>query len=170
MLNEEIQQIVQGDISEEHEVIQNLPDTGNEISDDEALKKDDIESLKDHNKKYTQLLDIYVTNLKTVYAQKKIGRVVVLAISLMLLIFVPLGTGVIVYLSFNYIKQSNNVDMTALIPTLLTSFAGMLTTLLTVPHLITEYLFNKEEEATMASVIGKIQDYDISVRKKQDKE
>lgn len=55
-------------------------------------------------------------------------------------------------------------DWIATVPPLVTAMTSMISTYIAIPKIIAKYLFNKDEEANMTSVVGKIQEYDTNVR------
>jgi len=163
--SEEIQDETYGE--EIEDVDSNLPLIADGISDDSALWKDDVQTLTKHNEQYTKLLEAYVENIKEVLADKRQKKEQTYRIAFGLMIAIPICVIVIIIIALLLGAFCTKVDMIDLLPEIVAAMGVFITTLITIPNLISEYLFNKEEEQAMSSIIAKIQDYDIQVRKKE---
>lgn len=128
-------------------------------SDDELLRESDKASMKLHNVQYDHLLISYVDNVKESFQRKKFYKEFFFWTSVLILIltFVMLVVTVIVSISKEFSK-----DLVAVLIPISVSF---LTVFIVIPHTITKYLFNEQEEDNMSKVIGNIQEYDKEIRR-----
>jgi len=124
-----------------------------------------MQTLTKHNEQYTKLLEAYVENIKEVFDDKRQKKEQTYKISFGLMIAVPICVVAIIIIALLLGAFCTKVDMFNLLPEIVAAMGVFITTLITIPNLISEYLFNKEEEQAMSSIIAKIQDYDIQVRK-----
>lgn len=83
------------------------------------------------------------------------------------MILLPVCVVIIIIIALLLGAFCANIEMIDLLPEIVAAMGVFITTLITIPNLISEYLFNKGEEQTMSAIIAKIQDYDIQVRKKE---
>lgn len=146
-------------------VEENLPHN-EELVDDVLLNKSDFASLTEHNQKYTELLDAYVNNVVEILSDKRKKKQKLYNFLIKFPIGVVAAAFIVIVLIVLLGFTNDSVGMSEMLPPLVTVFGTIISTYITIFKLITGYLFNKEEEKTMASIIGKIQDYDINVREK----
>lgn len=123
-----------------------------ENNDDEFNSEKNI---IEHEKLYTDILSAYTESLKITLKRKLFYKKCVFWLSYALLCIFPAG---FICLVFKYDFKSL-VEWCSLIIPVLISF---LTVFIVIPHVITQYLFNAEEEKYMSDVIKHIQDYDSS--------
>lgn len=154
--------------SQRAEVDVNLPDTDELISGDKELWKDDVRTLTVHNEQYSRLLSVYVDNISDILKDKREKKNKTYKIAFGLLIAVPIGTFIVIIMALYIAVFCEQASVLEILPEVVVAAGAFIVTLMTIPNLISEYLFNKEEEQTMSAVIGKIQDYDIQVRKRND--
>ena len=132
-------------------------------SDAALLHKSDTSSLSKHNKQYTAILKAYVEYYKSNSKYKSQGKKDLFKIAKNLLIFVPLSTIIIIFITL-ILQAFGIIGVIETLPGLFTALASLIGTFMVVPQMITEYLFNKEEEKHLADIIGKIQEYDRNIR------
>ncbi len=137
------------------------------INNDYELKKCDSAAMIDHSDEYTKLLKSYVKNVETTLADKRIHKWVFFVFSIIVLSAITVALGTVVY--HIYTNSINNVDFIVdinIISLLTTVLISFLTTFIVIPNIITNYLFNIEEEKNMSTVIKNIQEYDGNIRSK----
>ena len=132
-------------------------------SDKALLYKSDTSSLSKHNKQYTALLKAYVESFKYNLENNKKNKEDLFKIAKGLLIFIPIFTILFMFTTL-YCLSCNKIDVWESLPGMLTALTSLIGTFMVIPHMITEYLFNKEEEAHLANIISKIQEYDRDIR------
>jgi len=132
------------------------------VNNDKELSNSDINSMKNHNDFYDELLKNYVDNSKKALECKlKLKKIffwlcmVILIISSICVIAFPL---------IAIFCTSFNNDIANFITICVTSVISFLTSFLVLPKIIAEYLFNNEEEKNMVQIISSIQDYDKHIR------
>lgn len=147
-------------------ILQNLATATNvqQIKTDDALlHRSDASSLSEHNEHYTALLRAYVEDFKENSKNKRKNKEDLFKIAKKLLIFVPLGTFILLIATLG-LFLFDKIDIFESLPGLFTALASLLGTYMVVPQMITKYLFNKNEEEHLAAIIGKIQEYDRDIR------
>ena len=111
------------------------------------------ENKKRHEKSYTNILEGYENNITITLKRKLTYKTIVFWVSIALLCVFP----ALLIWSFFFREVSSMKDACIEILPLLISF---LTVYIVIPKVITEYLFNAEEEKYMSDIIKNIQDYD----------
>lgn len=132
-------------------------------SDEALLHKSDTSSLSAHNEQYTALLRAYVRDFENNAKDKRQNKQVLFKIAKRLLFWIPLVVILFIFVTLICIAL-DKVDVLEALPGLFTALATLLGTFLIVPQMITEYLFNKDEENHLAEIISKIQEYDRDIR------
>ena len=115
------------------------------------LKRADLKAAREGF--YNEILDTYTSSLKDSVDCKKTYRKTTFRISCVLLVAFP----ALVLFLFVTKKTEDLVQWFSVIIPALVSF---LTVFIVIPKIITEYLFNAEEEKYMSDIIQHIQDYD----------
>lgn len=132
-------------------------------SDGELLHKSDTSNLSEHNKEYTRLLKAYVEDFTENSKNKRKNKEQLFKIAKILLFFIPTATIILMFVIL-FCLANNKVSIFDAIPELILALTTLLGTFMTIPKMITKYLFNKEEENHLAKIIGKIQKYDRDIR------
>ena len=132
-------------------------------SDEGLLHKSDTSSLSEHNKQYTELLKAYVEDFKKNSENKRKNKEKLFKIAKILLLFIPIAT-IVLMLVILILLACNIVSILDAILELIAALSTLLGTFMTIPKMITKYLFNKDEENHLAQIIGKIQEYDRDIR------
>lgn len=132
-------------------------------SDGELLHKSDTSNLSEHNKQYTELLKAYVEDFKENSKNKRKNKEKLFKIAKLLLFFIPTTTIILMFVIL-FCLANNKVSILDAIPELIVALTTLLGTFMTIPKMITKYLFNKDEEEHLAKIIGKIQKYDRDIR------
>lgn len=131
-----------------------LSDTGIVESDTEF----NAPSPKDkHETSYTEILDAYAENIRETLKKKRLYKTFTFWLSFSLLtgvfvLFVVLLILLILKKPLTGIAEWCSIVVPAL--------AAFLTVFLVIPKVVTEYLFNAEEEKYMSEIIRNIQNYD----------
>lgn len=132
------------------------------IDDDELALTNNI-ALSVHSEQYTKLLKTYVSNFEKNEEEKQKNRKILFKIAMGLLVFIP-----IIMLLYQIVTLLcliwGKIDVLDCVPGLLTALATFVGTYMTIPKMITKYLFNKKEEEHLATIIEKTQDYDRKLR------
>ena len=132
-----------------------------ELSDDGIVKSDcqfNAPTQKDnHETTYTKILDAYAENIEETLKKKRFYKTMVFWLAYVLLAGVfLLFFGLLIWSirtkPFTGIKEWCTVIIPALVSFLTVFFVN--------PKVITEYLFNSEEEKYMSEIIKNIQNYD----------
>lgn len=131
-------------------------------------KKENTEYLE-HTKKYTDLLDGFIKNTKSATVLKNELKIAFFVI-IVLIMFILAGLFVYsIYKAFDIIKslETPKNDATesiiGAVISIIPSLATMLVSLIKLPEIIAQYLFNLEEDKNMVAIIEKIQNYDIQM-------
>ena len=129
-----------------------------EISDSDLQARDTANMIK-HGELYTQLLDIYVSDIKVTLRSKRKLKEEFYDICVFLLIFTCTVFCLVVLLMILGLVPSDSVAISVGV------IVSFLTVFIVIPHTITTYLFNTEEEKYMAEIIKSVQDHDVEIRK-----
>ena len=129
-----------------------------EISDSDLQARDTANMIK-HGELYTQLLDIYVSDIKVTLRSKRKLKEEFYDICVFLLIFTCTVFCLVVLLMILGLVPSDSVAIPVGI------IVSFLTVFIVIPHTITTYLFNTEVEKYMAEIIKSVQDHDVEIRK-----
>ncbi len=132
-------------------------------SDGELLHKSDASSLSKHNEHYTELLEAYVSDFRCNSQNKRKNKEELFIIAKRLLVWIPVITIVFMFVTLVFLIL-DKISVLESLPGLFTALASLIGTFMVVPQMITEYLFNKEEENHLAEIISKIQEYDRDIR------
>ena len=136
------------EINEEHEVGVNLNKRLND-------------GLGNRSDSYNLILKHYEEYIKETMATKTSNKKVMFFVSIGILVVTVLGT--FWFLIFNK-TESISILLTTVVP-LVVSF---LTVFIIIPRLITEYLFNKDEEKYMIELLSKMLEYDVLLKTTMD--
>lgn len=136
---------------------------------EEHKEQEKYEEHENHAKQYSELLKVFVNHinlsnnsknkLKTSFFRSIIGIMIFLTVVFTLSI-------VAAFFIISNIKtaDSNSIEsIVGAIVSIIPSLATMLVALFKLPEIIASYLFNREEDTSMVSVIEKIQNYDVQM-------
>ena len=138
-----------------------VQNTYSNINSDEDLQKDDRRRMKERNKKYSEILDIYALNVKLVLRIKIIFRVIFLIVSIGALV----GTFVLFCFVLRWVTYSEiKIGYLEYIVSIIASRVSMITVFMVLPKIMTKYLFDIEEEKNIYNIAKQIQDYDHIIR------
>ncbi len=140
-------------------------DSVSEVKSDKKLadlKESDNKNLSKHNKQYTKLLKAYIFNYKENAKSKREKKECVFQLAIGLLVIVPMILMIFLGISIGLI--ANGVDALAFIPEVIAAFGTTISCIIVVFKIITKYLFDKNEEKNMATIISQIQEYDTAIR------
>ena len=120
-----------------------------DISSDDELQNDDRIRMKERNKKYSEVLDAYVSNTKKVLWIKLVFRVIF-----------------VVFCAVLWWAANGKIEAGYLetVVTIISSMAAMMTVFIVLPKIMTKYLFDVEEEKNIYNIVKQIQDYDQVIR------
>lgn len=156
-----------GKMPKDEEVIkrnmENLTESMEVDSDQALLRRSDTSNLSEHNNQYTELLKAYVNDFKENSSQRRKNKQIMFWIAIILLIGITAAIVLFMYITLLCLVN-DKMDVLETLPGLITAIATLLGTLKIIPQLITEYLFNKEEEKHLTEIISKIQEYDRDIR------
>ena len=148
---------------EQREWIRKNPPGGMPVIGDEELAQTNKIALSAHSEQYTKLLQVYVSNFEKNVAEKQKNRKALFWIAIILLVSIP--RIIVIYLIITWLCiVVGKIDVLESIPSLLTVLVTFVGTYMTIPKMITKYLFNKKEEEHLATIIQKTQDYDQKLR------
>ena len=127
-----------------------------EIKIDIAINTDLNSAIADHIKTYSNIINNYETEIKKSLTNRNKHRTVLFVVSILILILTSIATFVLVFLCLHKDFQT---AVTILVPTVI----EFLTTFIVIPKIITEYLFNKDEENNFYNILSRIMQYDIEI-------
>lgn len=145
--------------------LSNISDKKPISSDEELLHKSDTSSLSQHNLQYTLLLTTYVNNFKIISTYKIKNRQEIFNIAKKLLLGVPFTTLALIAIIIFFITE-NKLSILEALSGIIAALVALIGTFMVIPKIITKYLFNKNEEDHLATIIGKIQEYDKNIRER----
>lgn len=132
-----------------------------ELSGDELVESDkqfNTPSPKaEHETAYTKILDAYAKNIEKTLEKKRCYKSLIFWLSFGLLIGVFILLVVLLVILLWKKPFSGITEWCSIVIPALVSF---LTVFFVIPKVITEYLFNSEEEKYMSEIIKNIQNYD----------
>lgn len=129
----------------------------------DSLTRSDNFHLAAHNEKFSELLSCYVNNYSESWKNKVKSRRCMFYICAILLVIVSIvSLGIIIWAA--YYTWRHKGDVIAIIPTVLGAVVTFISGFMTIPNIIANYLYNADEEKYLADIIGKIQEYDSSIR------
>lgn len=110
-----------------------------------------------HEAAYTDILDAYIDNVKKTVEVKQgyKSKVFWLAIVLLIAVFLLL-CGLLIWVG----TTEQEIDIAERCSLIIPAMVSFLTVFIVIPRVITEYLFNSEEEKYMSEIIKNIQTYD----------
>jgi len=129
--------------------------------DDKTFRKSTKEQITDRDKQYTQLLMHFVKVTKVRNILKEIFKwTFYLAIISAMVVFV-----IIVYNLFNkYIVDASIEQMIKSMPLLLAALVSFISAVITIPTVITKYLFSTKEDDNITKIILHTQKHDVTGR------
>lgn len=136
--------------------------TNESIGSDRELVVSDNKNLSEHNRQYSRLLKMYVNNYGLTMRDKRKNKEEIYKISKNMLIWVPIVSALIIVIALFMVGFG--LDASAVIPELVVTMGTVIGTYFMIIKIITNYLFNKDEEKNMAEIISKIQKYDSRIR------
>lgn len=122
-----------------------------------------------HTRKYTSLLDAFIINTKVSNWLKIILKVlffitiIVIMLALGLLFAYSVCNTFSIIRAFDTTKDESSESIIGAVVSIIPSFATLLVSLIKLPQIIAEYLFNPKEDKNMVKVIGQIQNYDLQM-------
>lgn len=123
----------------------------------------------EHTKRYTDLLDTFNKNIKSSNNLKNKLKASFFCFIVLLMMALTILFIYSVIKCFEIIKDVNSYRMVSVeniigpIISIIPSLVTMLTSLVKLPKIIAEYLFNSQEDKDMVSLIEKIQSYDVQM-------
>lgn len=141
-----------------HQFVKNVY---SDISSDDELQNDDRIRMKERNKKYSEVLDAYVSNTKKVLWIKLVFRVIFLLVSMGALVGIFVVFCVVLWWAANGKIEAGYLET---VVTIISSMAAMMTVFIVLPKIMTKYLFDVEEEKNIYNIVKQIQDYDQVIR------
>lgn len=124
--------------------------SGQPVKTDDQFNKPT--SIQKHEDCYTRILDAYTDNLERTLKRKLRYKRLVFWFSYLLLILVCIFIAIIL--------TKNYRDLTQAVTVIIPAIVSFLTVFIVIPKVITEYLFNADEEKYMSEIIKNIQSYD----------
>lgn len=118
------------------------------------------QSMLEHSGKYTDILDIFITNSRETSEQKLRFKKHFFYFSIFSLGFVTL---LFIVLSIFIFATGTNETNVGALSTLGTTFVSLLSMYIIIPKIIAKYLFNRKEDKNMITIIKSIQNYDERV-------
>lgn len=132
-----------------------LEGTSPDSTDDEFNA---VRNVNQHERRYTDILNAYADDLDSTLKKKRTYKTIIFWLSFFLLCLFPVVfVALIVIITFFSASFENITNWISVIVPVLISF---LTVFIVIPQVITQYLFNAEEEKYMSDIIKHIQDYD----------
>lgn len=141
-----------------HQFVKNVY---SDISSDDELQNDDRIRMKERNKKYSEVLDAYVSNTKKVLWIKLVFRVIFLLVSMGALVGIFAVFCAVLWWAANGKIEAGYLET---VVTIISSMAAMMTVFIVLPKIMTKYLFDVEEEKNIYNIVKQIQDYDQVIR------
>lgn len=129
-----------------------------EISDGD-LQSSDTENMIKHGELYTKLLSIYVDDIKLTLDKKRYLKEEFYYTCERILNFTCAVFFIVIALMLIGVVPVTHVSV------LIGTVVSFLTVFIVVPHTITKYLFNTEEEKYMTDIIKSVQAHDVEIRK-----
>lgn len=140
--------------------LQNLNNFTN-ISNDDQLKNSDCKNMMGRNNDYSDMLKYYTKHTKRVLYLKFIFRCIFLGISICIIVASMIMFRHVLYSAVNGGIDSSKIE--SMVP-LLSSLVSFITVFIVLPKIMTQYLFDKEEEKNMYNLVKQIQEYDQKIR------
>lgn len=140
-------------------VIQEFNENRNTVISMENINDEDVEKTK-RNVLYSHLVDDYADYIKRTIDFKYKSRIVVS--TLLIAVFI-LVIALYIYMSFytlpNLLKSDNRKVVESMI-TIISAFGTLISTIIILPKVIVEFIFNKEEDQYIVDLIKHTQDFD----------
>lgn len=108
-------------------------------------------------KLFNQFLENYTNEYKSKSEQKRKLKDIFFVVILSILGIIVVGSMILLIVLLNLKLNISNI-----IITLISTSAEIITSLLILPKIIAEYLFDKEEEQHLNEIIGKMQEYNLN--------
>lgn len=131
------------------------------VEDDNDFRSDTTGEITKRDKEYTELLSFFVGITKVRSVLKEFFKWLFYAVVVASIIVVI----VLTVLLFNkYIKNASFSELIDALPLLITAMVGLISTIITIPVVITKYLFDTAEDKNITSIILHTQEHDTSGR------
>ena len=134
------------------------PKNFSEISDRD-LQSSDTKNMIRHGELYTDLLDVYVDDIRQTLENKRKLKEQFYDVCESILTFTCAIFFIVIALMLTGVVPVSRVSV------LIGTFVSFLTVFIVVPHTIAKYLFNTDEEKYMTDIIKSIQVHDAEIRK-----
>jgi hypothetical protein len=133
-----------------------------QLGDEERVNSDYIfnyglwvkNTVKEDSANYSEILDAYKTNLTKTLKTKRTYKHFVFWVSLSILFLSFVATCIFLYIMRNDLKH---------FAVAFSTLGSLATIYLTIPKIISNYLFNKDEEKYMCEIVKNIQKHDIAL-------
>lgn len=120
----------------------------NDSQNDQIIKREKL---------FNQFLENYTNEYKNKSEQKRKLKDIFFVVILSILGVIVVGSMILLIVLLNLKLNISNI-----IITLISTSAEIITSLLILPKIIAEYLFDKEEEQHLNEIIGKMQEYNLN--------
>lgn len=138
------------------ELIDSLSGTRSYESDAEF----NIDVVSNHEKCYTDILRAYSENLEKTLVRKLFYKKCIFWLSFALLIIFPILILAVIIIIAGFQYYGCYINMAEWCSIIIPALISFLTVFIVIPKVITQYLFNSNEEKYMSDIIKHIQDYD----------
>lgn len=134
-----------------------------EISTEESLNDSDENLLKKHNQSFVNLLNNYVVSSDKSQKHKRGMKIAFFVITMVIVIMLILSFVATIFAGL-YMRSVKNISILELLAPLITSFASVITSIIILPKIIAEYLFDKSEDDRLSQIVSNMQNYDKELR------
>ena len=134
-----------------------------EVSTEKSLMESDEDLLKKHNTSFATLLSNYVTASDKSQKHKRGMKIAFFVVIMFIITTLSLSFAGTIFIGL-YMQFKGLVSMLDLLAPILVSFASVLTSILVLPKIIAEYLFDKSEDDRLSKMVSNMQDYDKELR------
>lgn len=132
---------------------------------DELSRSDDTNQIK-HGSDYSKILSAYRSHVEQTLSTKRYYKEVFFLVSMLILGLSPLLF--LCALQWYLDHYTSALNLSELLP-LLTALGEFLASLLVLPRIIAEYLFNDKEEESVVNIVNNMQVYDMNIRDRNDR-
>ena len=132
------------------------------LQDDTDIDRKLSKDLSERSRAYNKILSHYEKSIAFNLTIKHVYKIATFVVTLLILLITVIGFFVIFAKCSSFIL----IDRLTIIIPLIISF---LTVFIVIPKIITEYLFNKNEEKYMMELLGNLLKFDINMKEHIDK-
>lgn len=136
-------------------------------NDLQNLHKSDIDAVQSHTISYSSLLQNYTKHIDDTLKFKRFAKKVffwIVTVTLVMSMVSFIGT--ICYIYFGIIRSDKELTdyLVTIVTSLSASLGAFISSIIVIPKIVAKYLFNRDEENNISTIVSNMQQYDKDIR------